>query len=253
MHIPEELLAAYVDGELEGAERARVEQAIAEDARLARRVAQQRARRARLRGASDGALPGPAPQRLTQSARPAALPARAQIIDLARVRTERARRGAVHRSPVSRRIAITASLVAGLLAGGLIGQFSTGSALTELHDGTLLARGALAHALDEQFAGGPAAGGAVRVGLTFRAKSGQYCRIFAIDGRRALAGLACREPAHWRVLMLLAAEPASVDVQHLRTGNAGLPPMLLQAVNERTSGEPLDARAESRARAGGWH
>ncbi len=237
MNIPEELLAAYVDGELEGAERARVEQAIAADARLAQRVAQQRALR----------------ERLAQSAPLAAPAAPAQIIDLARVRAERARHRRAQRSPMTRRTAIAASLAAGLLAGGAIGRFSTGSAITELHDGTLLARGALARALDQQLAGGSARGGEVRAGLTFKARSGQYCRTFAIDAGRSLAGLACREQAHWQVVTLFAAEPAGVDVQHLRTAGTGLPPLLLQAVNERISGEPLDARAEVKARGSGWH
>jgi hypothetical protein len=34
---------------------------------------------------------------------------------------------------------------------------------------------------------------------------------------------------------------------------SSLPPALLQAVNERISGEPLNAAAEAKARSNGWH
>ena len=62
-HIPDELLTAYVNGELDEAGRARVEQAISQDARVAQRVAQQRALRGRLRNVFEGILREPAPRR----------------------------------------------------------------------------------------------------------------------------------------------------------------------------------------------
>jgi hypothetical protein len=38
----------------------------------------------------------------------------------------------------------------------------------------------------------------------------------------------------------------------MRLAGSALPPPLLQAVNERISGEPLDAQAEAKARSNGW-
>ena len=157
MKIPDEVLAAYVDGELEGAERVRVEQAIAQDAQLALRVAQQRALRERLRGAFDSVLQEAVPQRLAQAAKLGAPSGPAQVIDLARVRADRARRGSGQRQLNTRRYTIAACLVVGLTVGVLIQRLAAPSALTEFHDGSLLARGALANALDEQLAStGPA-------------------------------------------------------------------------------------------------
>jgi hypothetical protein len=253
MIISDELLAAYVAGELEGAERARVEQAISQDSQLAQRVAHERALRERRRGALDGALQEAVPKRVAQSARLAAS-GPAQVIDLARVRAERARRGG-QRGVKVRRFAIAASLLAGLVVGALIQRLSTPGALTEFHDGSLLARGALARALNEQLAGAAMAGVAVRVGLSFKARSGNYCRTFALGGTRLLTGLACREQEQWQVLTLVAGEPGSAGGtgQAPRMGLSSLPPALLQAVNERTSGEPLNAAAEARARSDGWH
>jgi hypothetical protein len=254
MKIPDEMLAAYVDGELEGAERARVEQAIAQDAQLAQRVAQQRALRERLRGAFDGVLQQAVPQRLAQAARLGAPPGPAQVIDLARVRADRARRGGGQRQVKTRRYTIAACLVVGLVTGILIQRLAAPGALTEFHDGSLLARGALAHALNEQLASTASSGVQVRIGVTFRARSGNYCRTFALSGNRALAGLACRDQEQWQVLNLVAAEAASAggNGQGMRMASSNLPPALLQAVNERISGEPLNAAAEAKARNNGW-
>jgi hypothetical protein len=247
MSIPDEILAAYIDGELEGAERARIEEALAQDAQLAQRVAQQRALRARLRGAYDGVL---------QAAKFGAPSGPAQVIDLARVRAERSRRSNAQRQITRmRRYSIAATLAVGLMAGLLIERLASPGALTELHDGALLARGSLARALDQQLAGGSAAGAQVRVGLTFRSRSGNYCRSFALGGSRPLAGLACREQERWQLVNMVAAEgPAAAgNGQNMRMATSSLPPALLQAVNDHISGEPLNAAAEARARSNGWH
>jgi hypothetical protein len=256
MKIPDEVLAAYVDGELEGVERVRVEQAIAQDAQLALRVAQQRALRERLRGAFDSVLQEAVPQRLAQAAKLGAPSGPAQVIDLARVRADRARRGSGQRQLNTRRYTIAACLVVGLTVGVLIQRLAAPpSALTEFHDGSLLARGALAHALDEQLASTGPAGAQVHIGVTFRARSGNYCRTFALSGNRALAGLACRDQDQWQVLNLIAAESASAggNGQNMRMASSNLPPALMQAVNERISGEPLNAAAEAKARNNDWH
>jgi negative regulator of sigma E activity len=255
MTISDELLAAYIDGELEGAELVRVEQVIAQDAQVAQRVAQQRALRERLRGAFDGVLREAVPQRLAQAAKLGAASGPAEVIDLARVRAERARRGNGQRIVKARRFTIAASLVVGLTAGVLIQRLSAPGSLTEFRDGSMLAHGALARALNEQLAGAAPSGAEVRVGLTFKARSGNYCRTFALSSSRPLVGLACREQEQWQVLNLLAAEGSSGNGngQNLRMAASSLPPALLQAVNEHISGEPLNAAAEAKARNNGWH
>ncbi|HEX4025446.1 MAG TPA: zf-HC2 domain-containing protein [Steroidobacteraceae bacterium] len=254
MNIPDELLAAYVDGELEGAERARIEQAILHDARIAQRVAHYRALRARMRTRFDGALHEPMSQRLLHTARSSAPTATAQIIDLARVRAERKRRAERHRFLQSHRIAIAASLIGGLLMGMLAERLITTDALTQYHDGALLARGVLAQALDNQLAGSPVPGSQVRVGLSFKAKSGDYCRTFSVTDDHGLAGLACHAQDQWRVLALVGTGAASGTdaAAGVRMAASASQPVLMQAVRQRISGAPLDAQAEQRARGSDW-
>ncbi len=181
------------------------------------------------------------------------------------------------------------SLAVGLVGGALIQWLSAPAALTEIRDGSMLAHGALARALNEQLAGSPASAAQLRIGLTFRARSGNYCRTFTVSGNRALFGLACRAQQQWQVLTLLGTDsaaftgggsggPGSVSAgsagsagpagagasvagttvvgangQNPRLSASTLPPALLQAVDERISGEPLNAAAELKARNNGWH
>lgn len=251
MNIPDELLAAYVDGELQGAERARVEHAIAHDARVAQRVAHYRAMRARMRG-YDSALHEPMPQRLLQVARSAARPASAQVIDLARVRAERKRRNERRRLLQPQRIAIAASLLGGLLVGALVERLASTPGVTEYRDGALLARGALADALSNQLADDSPPGGSFHVGMSFRAKSGDYCRTFSSTDSRSLAGLACHEQDHWQILTLADSPPRTAQRPDPRRVAWSLSPLVLQTVREHMSGEPLDAAAEARARGSDW-
>jgi hypothetical protein len=254
MNIPDELLAAYVDGELDGAERARIEQAILHDARVARRVAHYRSQRARRRRFDGVFSQQPLPQRLLQTGRSAAPTGTAQIIDLARVRAERKRRTERHRFLQSHRLAVAASLIGGLLMGMLAERLITSDALTAYHDGALVARGVLAQALDNQLAGSPMPGSEVHVGLSFKAKSGNYCRTFAVTDDHVLAGLACRAGSEWRVLTLVgtAADAGAIAGKRMAAATATSPPVLMQAVRQRISGAPLDARAEARARGSDW-
>lgn len=263
MNIPDELLAAYVDGELQGSERARVEHAIAHDFRLTQRVAHYRAMRARMRGSFDSALHEPVPQRVVQVARSTSRPASAQIIDLARVRAERKRRNERRRLLQPHRIAIAASVLGGLLLGALAqrlwsnGPGADGSAVTAYRDGALVARGALADTLSNQLTDAAAPGSRFHVGMTFRAKSGDYCRTFSASDNPSLAGLACHQQQQWRILTLVGSQPATPGLSYPNAAATrrvawNLSPLLLQTVRDHISGEPLDPQAEAKARGANW-
>jgi hypothetical protein len=254
MNIPDELLAAYVDGQLQGAERSRIEQAIAHDARLAQRVAQFRATRGRLRGTFDSALHEPVSQRLLQVARSTSRPATAQVIDLARVRAERRRRNERHRLLQPQRIAIAACLVGGLLIGAVAERLVNGNGVTEYHDGALMARGSLADALSNQLTDAPPPGSDFHVGMSFKSRSGTYCRTFSAANTPALAGLACHEQNQWHIVTVVSTRaplPGTPAASSHRVAE-GYSPLLLQTVRERMAGAPLDAQAEAKARGSDW-
>ena len=255
-HIPDELVTAYVNGELDEAGRARVEQAISQDARVAQRVAQQRALRGRLRNVFEAVLREPPPRRTVNGSRSEGPAGPAQIIDLARVRAARARRPERRRLSIPRRAstAIAASLLAGVGAGLLIQRLVSSAVPIEYRAGALIAAGLLNRSLTEQIAGVTPTSAAVRVIQSFRAKAGGYCRTFTLDNGHPVAGLACREQQHWHVVSLLSTEGSSNtgSAQLFRLSSSALPVPLLAIINERTTGDALDAAAESRARRGDW-
>jgi hypothetical protein len=212
-------IAAYVDGELDAADRSRFEAEMAGDASLAGEVAAQRRLRDRLAAAYDPVL---------AEALPAALTLAAQV---ANDRPPR-RFGLPHWA------AVAASLVVGVLVGRM--------ALPASDQDPLAIRGGLAQALDRQLAANT---GPIRVGLSFRSADGRYCRTFQSAPDR-LAGLACRHDDGWQARTVTAWTPAGT--MHYRTAGAETPPEVLAAVDALIVGEPLDAAAERAARAGGW-
>ena len=256
-HIPDELLKAYVNGELDEAGRTKVEQAISEDARVAQRVAQQRALKGRLHNVFEGILREPAPRRAVNGFRAEGPTGPAQIIDLARVRAARARRPERRRLSIPRRAttAIAASLLAGVGAGLLIQRLLASAVPVEFRAGALIAGGLLNSSLNEQVVGVTPTSTAVRVGQSFHAKAGGYCRTFTLDNGHPMAGLACREQQHWRVWTLLGTDSAATtgSPQLFRLSSSALPAPLLAVINDRTTGDALDAAAESKARHSDWH
>ena len=252
MSISDEQLNAYVDGELPEAQRALIAQAIAHDSALAQRVARQQALRQRLRESFDAVLHEPVPDRLAELVKGVKVDATAPPVDLSAARTRRGQPGGSLLSSRPAWYAIAATVLVGSIAGILMARWNSEADLTTFSDGRLIARGALASALNEQLASAVPPNATVRVGLSFRARSGRYCRTFDIVGAAGTAGLACYDQQHWRVLTLLEKPAKEGAASAYRVAGSEIPPLLLQSVNENISGEPLDAKAEMRARSAGW-
>jgi anti-sigma factor RsiW len=113
----DETLMAYADGELDAAQRAQIDAAIAQDPGLALRVQEHRALRARMTGAFSRVLDQPVPDRLEVAARvgtPADAPARGNVIKFP------ARSARAPSPPWRARewIAMAASLLLGVLCHG---------------------------------------------------------------------------------------------------------------------------------------
>jgi hypothetical protein len=217
-------IGAYVDDELGADERRRFEAEMAGDPDLARQVERQTQLRARLSAAFDPVLAEAVPPSLERAAR---LPARP-------------------RSGLSWDWRMAGAIAACLVVGVLIGRETLPRGPLQAQDGALVARGTLARTLDGALA---ADAGPIRVGLSFKAADGGFCRTFQSREDR-LAGLACRKDGRWVAETLTAWRPQ--DAEGYRTASSDTPPEVLAAVDRLIAGDPLDAEGERRARSQGW-
>jgi hypothetical protein len=112
------------------------------------------------------------------------------------------------------------------------------------------ADGQLAQVLETQLASDEVREGP-RVGVSFRASSGDLCRTFDLGApRENFAGIACRETSGWKVNTYVTAPVRSSAPYEL--ASAGLPDDVRKAVDGMIAGAPFDATAERNARDGGW-
>jgi len=231
----EEALFAYIDGELEGEERARIEAEIAADPALQKIVAEHRALAAELQSAFSTVLDAPVPPALSMSAA-----TDAPVVSLAEERSRRDRRRASW--GMSHWAAMAATLVAGLIGGAIFNGGSTGP-VTE-RDGQLVASSWLEDALDTQLASTQSASDPVRIGMTFRKNDGAICRSFAVQ---TAEGVACREGKLWQLEGLLHREPAQTGDYRLASSFGAA-----ELVDGLIAGEALDQEQERAAREAGW-
>ena len=234
---------AYVDGELEAHARAAFEARLIQEPALRQALLREQRLRQTLADTFAPMLDEPLPERLTALLKPAATVA---SLDAAR---ERRYAGVSRRKPSW---ADLGGIAASVLLGTLLGYQFLPPAAGPAVDGSLLAQGSLAQALDQQLSG--QSSGAVTPGLSFVASGGGYCRSFTTQGGgTSSAGLACRDGDHWRLqqMQALPTEPASAAPEYRQAATA-LPPALLQSIDELRQGDILDAAAEAQARAGGW-
>jgi len=236
MKFPPETLMAYADGELDAETRRAIEAEMAVDPEVAQEIERHRAMRAEVGGAFAGVLDEPVPDRLLRAAKKTA-PQAAQ--------------------PPRRQwswpewTSIAASLVIGVIAGRAILQ-SPGSQddiIATGIDGRIVAGGRLAQALSEQLSSEDDA--RVDIGLTFRSKSGEYCRTFGTRVGMDVVGFACREAGVWRIDILSTTKPTESGGDY-RMASTQLPAPIVQAIAERMQGEALDADEEALARRRSW-
>ena len=267
MTISEETLMAFADGELDEAARAAVQDAMREDPEIEKRVARHRALRNRLQAAFADELTDPIPQRLLTVVRDSAGGKSDNVVDLRQARAASARaaegRASSHRSGTDYSSGANSwrplgSIAAGLLLGLGIGYGvwrQAGAPIVRGAAGALVANGELAGALSNQLTAEQSQGSAVRIGVSYVAKSGDYCRSFTFAGApvtatAAASGIACKDHQQWRIQALTQGAPAGGG--DYRTAATGVSPLILRVIEEQIQGEPLDAAGESLARGRGW-
>jgi hypothetical protein len=238
----DEVLMAYADGELDTRTRAAVEAAMASDPEIARRISQHKVLRSRFQSAFDAVLHEPLPERLLKVARKE--PSGGNVVPL--------------RGPQPRHwtwpqwTAIAASLIVGVIAGRLALLRAGNTGPIVMRGGWVLASGALADALSNQLVGHQTGAEPVRIGVSFRSQSHEYCRTFTLSRPAALAGLACRVPEGWRLVVLAHAAAPSAGSGTYRQAASSMPPAVVATVSNQIVGEPLDAGAEAAARGRHW-
>ncbi len=205
--IGDEKLGAYLGGQLDAAEAAEIEAALAADSELRNRA--ERVRRAR---EDSNVLQFP------RAAEPAKRLSGIQWAALA--------------------AALGGALIVGRLSAPENGPFV-------MRGDALYAGPGLERVLTTQLASTQRINTATRIGLTFRATDGSFCRTFIYAG--AVSGLACRESGAWRIRMTAQAEPRSIALRAPAEATA-----VLNAASAIIQGEPFDAAGEAEAKRVGW-
>ncbi|MDO8322828.1 MAG: anti-sigma factor [Phenylobacterium sp.] len=246
MKIDDRKLIAYVDGELDAVGRAQVEAAVAADPVLGVRLEEHRLLRSKVAGAYAGVAQESAPAQLMAAAQAAAKLDPDNVVKLA----DRRKPPPVAKPQVKVSLpawsSVAATLMVGVVAGYLISQQNAG-VLAPSMDGSLVARGGLARALNNNLS---ASSGPARLGLSFKTADGRYCRTFQADAQR-IAGIACREGPRWIARMTTAA-PAPTKTHDYRMAASATAPAVLAAVDGMIEGEPLDRAGEMAAKARRW-
>ena len=252
MTMSDETLMAYADGELDAAARAAVESAMREDPQIEARVAAHRTLRRKVLDAYSAELSEDVPERLLAAAR-GVESTRSKVVNLEDARAAMERR-ASRGPPLRPQWRTAGTIAASLIAGVGLGFFMWGhteSPLMRNAGGALVARGQLAQALSNQLAAEQSRDSPVQIGVSFRAKSGDYCRTFALSGAVSPSGLACRQGGEWQV-QALTQEPGAAGDSGYRTAGSALSGTILKSVEGQIAGEPLDQAGERAARQRSW-
>ena len=285
MSISEETLMAYADGELDQTSCAAVEEAMRVDPIIASKVQQHRDLRTAVFGAFAPVLEQAIPARIQTAAQQFAAETNNEakpIIDLSAARLERE----LQRKTAGDQQAIIAAnkaakkaansprwswpewgaLAATLIVGVMVGHSEfmqtplsggSGQQVAMLgKEGRLVAQGKLATALSEQLADASnaqvadkiALNSGVKIGVSFVANDGAYCRSFAIDGSE---GLACRVGSEWNIPLILEQKNQQKTGDY-RQASSGTSSVILDAIDQRISGQTLDRVAEQQAKKLGW-
>jgi hypothetical protein len=228
--IDEQMLMAFVDGELDEVNRARVERAAVADPALAGAIAEQRHVREWLAGHYAPIADEPVPERLQSMLE-------SKIVPLPPKMRQPYRLGWRELS------ALAATFVAGVLGAQLV---RPAPQQNPVGGGPLYASAGLARTLDTQLASAQPPGAPIRIGVSFAARDGRLCRTFESG---ALAGLACRGGDKWEVMTAVRLQGSGTG-EYRQAGSVGAP--VMQVAQEMMVGPAFDATAERRARDAGW-
>lgn len=227
MTIKDEILSAYLDGELEPEEAERVRGLLARDADLAERLERLRLAGELAREAFSPLAAEPAPRAL------------------------RAAAGASWARFAAPAAMAIAACAVGIVLGVSIRGEGAGRLLVLEND--MIAAPAVARLLDQTASGATARSGGVEVAplYSFRGKGGGACRVFRAEASSvAMEGAGCRGDDGWRILALA---PVQLAEDGAFTPAEGAEPEAIAAAVDAVFVEEIEAEEEVALIAGGWH
>lgn len=235
MSLSKEILMQFVDGELAPQAASRIEAEIANDAEARAFVETQMALRQQFQAAFSPVMEERIPDALMATI------AHTPVSWRWRLRQQFSRRN----TWLWTGLPAAGALALGLVIGIAVHPSNVGPIGTE--NGSLVAQGALADALNTRLASDTTQAKAPQIGISFRAKDGRDCRTFATNG---VAGIACRGDTQWNVAALAAAPSEASGTYHM--AGSGMPDVIRNAAANMIDGAPFDTAGERQARDRGW-
>ena len=238
--ISKEELAAYVDGELDPTDAARVEAALRDDSKLRAQRDALAAQKTLLTDRYDLVLQEPTPEHLEQLLRDAdAKPAPVAKSGLRLSSALGALADALFATRWSGGLTAAACLLVGIVAGEQMLRGATPTGYVT-QDAALFAQGDVAQILSTGVSGETVSG--VTPVLSFLTSDDTLCRAFtSVTG----SGVACRTEEGWRMEAL--SFQVSEQLGDFRTASSSLPEPVLEAVDRLIDGEVLEPDAERQA------
>lgn len=241
MGITDQLLMAYVDGELSPDLASLILSRMETEPDLLDRLEQHELLRRQLSAAFGPVMGEPLPPTLT------ALLAE----EGAKVRTAsgRSAQGFAFRGVDSAWPMWAAAAAAAVIGVGVSEVLHMNEPLT-LSGGRVVAAGALARSLEHNLAADTAGSGA-RIMASFEDRSGRYCRVFEAAGGGHEDGVACKNDGRWQVVALAnmaGSEPSS----GYRQASSALASSVVAAVDEFQASNVLTPEQERQARTLQW-
>lgn len=273
MSISDDILMAYADGELSPEERATVENAMAQDPTMAAKVAQHQAFRLSIHAAFAPILEEEIPAQLSLNKMKPVLEASTQetdqssapkimTLDSARKQREESKEKERDRSAEKSRLkqlgwkdwgGLAAMLMVGVFLGqSALFQHDSSSLVSFNQDGQLSASGKLAVALNTQLSSDKNNSSGVKIGLSFQAKEGHYCRSFVT---KQASGLACHENSRWTIPLIVDSSggaPTSQQTEEYRQAGSEISPLILELVDQKIAGHSFNEKEEKAALAKAW-
>ena len=237
--VSDEMITAWLDGEVTPQQREVIEQAVAASPELGRHVARLSQMDRMLAPAYAATLKAPIPARFDAIlARP-----RASAWSLLGLRIVFG--GLLEPRPLGM---AAAALVVGVVAGSLLLASPAKPGFDTMADGQLVANNEMAISL-ASLQSGDAGSQAVRIKLSLVDEGGNYCRQFETAGS---SGLACLDGGKWKVDTLSPDKASAGQGGQYVMADGAVDPAIAAALERRGVKEVLDHTQEAAAIASGW-